>query len=177
MNAAPDQLQSFVRRIEALEDEITALNRDKSDVYKDAKGEGFDTKVLRKVIAARRLDASERNEQDAMFDLYWDAIHGVASARVEIIEEFDPATGEVIEAPTPLPEAPVNPVAHVENASGAKTSKQEPSEPEGSGGMQDRCESIPPTQFEHTTAPGEPASAGTAVDATPSPRSLSREAA
>ena len=87
-SVAQDQLQSFVRRIESLEDEINALNGDKSEVYKEAKGNGFDTKVLRRVIADRRKDATERNEFDAVYQLYWDAIHGVVRAHVENIEEI-----------------------------------------------------------------------------------------
>lgn len=87
-SVAQDQLQSFVRRIEALEDEIGALNGDKSEVYKEAKGNGFDTKVLRKVIADRRKDASERALADEIYQLYWDAIHVVVRAHVENIEVF-----------------------------------------------------------------------------------------
>ena len=87
-DVAHDQIKAFVRRIEALEDEIHALNGDKSEVYKEAKGNGFDTKVLRKVIAKRRLGEDDRNEQDALFDLYWNAVHGVVHAHVEIIEQF-----------------------------------------------------------------------------------------
>lgn len=96
-SVAQDQLQSFVRRIEALEDEIHALNGDKSEVYKEAKGNGFDVKVLRKVIADRRKNASERNEFDAVYELYWNAVHGSVRAHVENIEQFphDPVTGEV----------------------------------------------------------------------------------
>jgi len=96
---AQDQLKAYVRRIEALDDEIKVLNEDKSEVYKEAKGNGFDTKIVRKVIAARRQGAAERAEQDALFQLYWDAIHGVAHAHVEIIEEFPPhdADGVVLE--------------------------------------------------------------------------------
>lgn len=100
---AQDQIKAFVRRIEALEDEIKVLNEDKSEVYKEAKGNGFDTKVLRKVIAARRQDSNERAEQDALFQLYMEALEGVAHAHVEIIEEFDPETGEVGKPTTEIP--------------------------------------------------------------------------
>lgn len=93
---AADQLISYVRRIESLEDEAKAIGDDKSEVYKEARGNGFDTKVIRRVIAKRRLGSAEREEQDALFDLYWNAIHGVVRAHVENIEEFDPATGEVL---------------------------------------------------------------------------------
>lgn len=106
-SVAADQLISYVRRIESLEDESKAINDDKSEVYKEARGNGFDTKIIRKVIAKRRLGSAERDEQDALFQLYWDAIHGVVRAHVENIEEFDrlnfeplpnhdPETGEVI---------------------------------------------------------------------------------
>lgn len=91
-NMAADQLKSFVRRIESVEYEISALNSDKSEIYKEAKSNGFDIKQLRKVIQKRRLPADERQEQDTVFDLYWDAVHGAetgsAHARVENIEEF-----------------------------------------------------------------------------------------
>lgn len=92
---AQDQIKAFVRRIESLEDEIGALNTDKSEVYKEAKANGFDTKVLRKVIAARRQDHAERLEQDALFELYMEALEGSAHAHVENIDEFDPETGEI----------------------------------------------------------------------------------
>ncbi|WP_083982346.1 DUF2312 domain-containing protein [Devosia soli] len=95
-NLAQDKLKDFVRRIESLEDEIVALNADKSEVYKEAKSSGFDTKQLRKVIQKRRLPADEREEQDTVFDLYWDAVHASekssAHARVENIEEFPAKT-------------------------------------------------------------------------------------
>jgi len=85
---AQDQLKSFVRRIEAIEDEIKVLNDDKSEIYREAKGNGFDVKVLRKVVTARRKGQAERDEEEALFDLYWNAIHGVVRAHVENIEEF-----------------------------------------------------------------------------------------
>lgn len=91
-NIAQDELKALVRRIESLEDEIAALNADKSEVYKEAKSGGFDVKQLRKVVQKRRLPADEREEQDTVFDLYWDAVHAPekrsAHARVENIEEF-----------------------------------------------------------------------------------------
>lgn len=91
-NQAAQELQSFVRRIESVEDEINALNADKSEIYKEAKSQGYTPKTIRKVVAARRVDASEREEADAEFELYWNAIHGIETsfvrARVENIEEF-----------------------------------------------------------------------------------------
>ena len=111
-SVAQDMLVSYVRRIESTEDEIKALNDDKSEIYKEAKANGFDVKVLRKVIADRRKDAAERSEFEAIYELYWNAVHGLAHAHVEIIEEFgaeqgvdpqldtpdhDPETGEVVD--------------------------------------------------------------------------------
>src|SRR5690242_2388020 len=94
---AQDQLRNFVGRIESLDDQIAALNADKSQAYKDAKAEGFDVKVLRKVVAERRKDEGEREEQSELFDLYWTALAGLVRAHVETIEEFDPETGEITE--------------------------------------------------------------------------------
>lgn len=95
-NVAQDELKAFVRRIERVEDEINALNADKSEIYKEAKSSGFDVKQLRKVVQKRRLPAEERMEQDTVFDLYWDAVHAPekssAHARVENIEEFPAKT-------------------------------------------------------------------------------------
>lgn len=96
---AQDQLKAYVRRIEALDDEIKVLNEDKSEVYAESKANGFDNKILRKVVAERRKGSAEREEQDALFQLYWDAVHGVVHAHVEIIEEIPPhdADGVIID--------------------------------------------------------------------------------
>ncbi|KTR02286.1 hypothetical protein NS365_22005 [Aureimonas ureilytica] len=73
-DVAQDQLRSFVERIERLEEEKKTLSDDIKDVYAEAKGNGFDTKVLRKVISLRRQDAQERQEQEAILDLYLQAL-------------------------------------------------------------------------------------------------------
>ena len=85
---ADGQLRALVERIERLEEEIAALNGDKSEVYKEAKGSGYDVKVLRKLIADRRKDPSTLNEFEALYDLYASAI-GSVRAHVETIDEFD----------------------------------------------------------------------------------------
>ena len=121
-NAAPDQIRAYVERVERLEEEIKDLNRDKSEVYSEAKGNGFDVPTIKKIVRIRKLDHAERLEQDALLDLYMSAL-GMLPA-----------------------DEPSRVHAHEDHT-------------------------------EHTTAPGEPASAGAAVDATPSPRSLSQEAA
>lgn len=80
-DVAHEQLRSFVERIERIEEEIKAGNDDKRDVYAEAKANGFDTKVLKRVIAHRRKDANEVAEQDAIFDLYLDALGDPSRAR------------------------------------------------------------------------------------------------
>jgi len=76
---AQDQLRSFVERIERLEEEKKTISDDIKDVYAEAKGNGFDTKVLRKVISLRKQDAQERQEQEAILDLYLQALGMQAS--------------------------------------------------------------------------------------------------
>jgi uncharacterized protein (UPF0335 family) len=71
---AKDQLKTLIERIERLEEEKAALSNDIKEVYAEAKGNGFDTKAIRKVIRIRKMDASEREEQDAILELYMSAL-------------------------------------------------------------------------------------------------------
>lgn len=71
------QILAIVERVERLETEITALNEDKSDIFKEAKSDGLDVKILKRVIAIRRQDPSKRAEEEAILDLYLSAV-GVA---------------------------------------------------------------------------------------------------
>jgi len=71
---AAAQLLSIVERIERLEEEKKAIADDIKDVYGEAKGNGYDTKVLRTIIRLRKQDANEREEQDAILDLYKQAL-------------------------------------------------------------------------------------------------------
>jgi len=73
---AEGQLKSLVQRIERLEEEKKALAGDIKEVYAEAKSQGFDTKVLRKVIALRKRDSTERQEEDALIELYLGALGG-----------------------------------------------------------------------------------------------------
>lgn len=90
-------LRNLVNQIEASDDRIKSENGHKSDLYKSAKGKGFNVKALRKVIAARRQDSDERERNESDFDTYWIALEGVVRAHVETIEQFDPETGEITE--------------------------------------------------------------------------------
>lgn len=71
---AQDQLRSIVERIERLEEEKAAIANDVKEVYAEAKGNGFDTKTLRQVIRLRKQDKAERQEQEAILDLYLHAL-------------------------------------------------------------------------------------------------------
>ena len=71
---ARDQLRAFVERIERLEEEKKTIADDIKDVYGEAKGMGYDTKVLRKVIARRKRDAQEVMEEELVLDTYLAAL-------------------------------------------------------------------------------------------------------
>jgi uncharacterized protein (UPF0335 family) len=71
---AKDQLKAFVERIERLEEEKKGIADDIKDVYAEAKGNGYDTKALRKVIALRKQDKDERAEQEAILETYLHAL-------------------------------------------------------------------------------------------------------
>jgi len=73
-SVAQDQIKAFIERIERLEEEKKAIGGDIKEVYAEAKGNGFDTKVLRKIIAIRKQDAQERLEQEALLELYMTAL-------------------------------------------------------------------------------------------------------
>ncbi|MAM12894.1 MAG: hypothetical protein CML23_21085 [Rhizobiaceae bacterium] len=71
---ARDQLRSIIERIERLEEEKKTIADDIKDVYAEAKGTGFDTKALRKIIALRKKDEQERMEEEAVLDTYMIAL-------------------------------------------------------------------------------------------------------
>lgn len=67
---AASQLRAFVERIERLETEKATISDDIKDIYTEAKGNGFDTKAIRTIIALRKKDAAERDEEETILDLY-----------------------------------------------------------------------------------------------------------
>ena len=71
---AAGQLRSFIERIERLEEEKKGLSDDIRDVFAEAKGNGFDTKVMRQVIRLRKKEPAERQEEEAILDLYMHAL-------------------------------------------------------------------------------------------------------
>lgn len=81
---AREQLKSIVERVERLEEEKKAITDDIRDVFAEAKANGFDTKVLRQVVRLRKQDLAERQEQDAVRDLYLQALG--------MLPDFEPAS-------------------------------------------------------------------------------------
>jgi uncharacterized protein (UPF0335 family) len=78
-SVAQDQLRAFIERIERMEEEKKAITDDIKEIYAEAKGNGFDTKVLRQIVRIRKQDHSERMEQEALLELYMAAL-GMAAA-------------------------------------------------------------------------------------------------
>jgi len=71
---AADHLRSFVERIERLEEEKAALAADIKDVYAEAKGTGFDVKIMRQLVRLRKMEDHDRTEQEEILDLYKKAL-------------------------------------------------------------------------------------------------------
>jgi uncharacterized protein (UPF0335 family) len=71
---AGNQLRAFVERIEHIEDEIKALTEGKKEIFDEAKGEGYDVKILKDVIRLRKQDKKDRDEHESLLDLYLHAI-------------------------------------------------------------------------------------------------------
>ena len=72
VNAA--HLRAFIERIERLEEEKKALSDDIRDVYAEAKGNGFDARVIRKIVSIRKQDRDKRREEEEILDLYLSAL-------------------------------------------------------------------------------------------------------
>src|SRR5215207_8399469 len=71
---AGDRIRSFVERIEQVETELKDLNEAKKEIFSEAKGEGFDVKVLKEIIKLRKQDQEERDEHDTLLDVYMRAM-------------------------------------------------------------------------------------------------------
>lgn len=92
MSINNNQLASIVDRIEALESDKAEIANDIKDVYAEAKGNGYDVKILRKVVALRRQDAAKRSEEQTLIELYMNALGQLADTplgRAAIEREFD----------------------------------------------------------------------------------------
>ena len=71
---AGDQLRAYIERIERLEEETAALAADVREVFAEAKGNGFDVKIMRQVLRLRKMDGDDRAEEEALLDIYKRAI-------------------------------------------------------------------------------------------------------
>ena len=71
---AKDQLKAFIERVERLQEEKDTLSADMKEVFAEAKGTGFDTKIMRVIVRLRKLDKADLQEQDALIDLYREAV-------------------------------------------------------------------------------------------------------
>ncbi|HTJ56340.1 MAG TPA: DUF2312 domain-containing protein [Devosiaceae bacterium] len=85
-SVAQDQLRAFIERIERMEEEKKAISDDIRDIYAEAKGNGFDVKVLRQIVRIRKQDRDERMEQEALLELYMTAL-GMSLAPAEREED------------------------------------------------------------------------------------------
>ena len=71
---AAQRLRNFIDRVERLEEDKAAVANDIKEVFAEAKGEGYDVKALKAVIRIRKMDRADREEQEALLDLYLSAI-------------------------------------------------------------------------------------------------------
>ena len=84
VGVAGDRIRSFVERIEQLDTELQEINEQKKEVFSEAKGEGFDVKILKDIIKLRKQDKDERDAHETLLDVYMRAME---SAEPEPIAE------------------------------------------------------------------------------------------
>src|SRR6266849_2586001 len=80
---AGEQLKSFIERIERLEEEKRALSGDIKEVYAEAKGTGFEPKIMRQLVKIRKMDKEELDEEESLLDLYKRALGMAPEAQLE----------------------------------------------------------------------------------------------
>ena len=83
---AGDRIRSLVERIEQLDTAIQELTENKKEVFAEAKGEGFEVKVLKEIIRLRKQDKDERDEHETLLDVYMRAMDTAASAPAPVAE-------------------------------------------------------------------------------------------
>ncbi len=76
---AAGQIKSIIERVERLEEEKTAIAGDIKEIYSEAKSNGYDVKILRQIVRIRKQDTAERQEQEAILDLYLHALGMIES--------------------------------------------------------------------------------------------------
>ena len=80
---AVERLKSFIERIERLEEEKRALSGDIKEVYAEAKGSGFEPKIMRQIIKLRRMDKADVDEEESLLDLYKRALGMIPESAIE----------------------------------------------------------------------------------------------
>jgi uncharacterized protein (UPF0335 family) len=84
---AGERLKSFIERVERLEEEKRALAEDIKEVYAEAKGVGFDVKIMRQIVKIRKMDQDELDEQETLLDVYKRALGMVPDLQSEAAAE------------------------------------------------------------------------------------------
>jgi uncharacterized protein (UPF0335 family) len=74
VSTANNQIRAFIERVERLEEEKVAISSDIKEIYSEAKGNGYDAAILRKIVALRKKDPNKRREEEAVMSLYLDAL-------------------------------------------------------------------------------------------------------
>jgi uncharacterized protein (UPF0335 family) len=80
---AGDRIRSLIERVEHIEEEIKALNEGKKEIFAEAKGDGFDVKVLKEILRLRKQDKDERDEHESLLDLYLRAMEAPDAERAK----------------------------------------------------------------------------------------------
>ena len=78
-----DRIRSFIERVEHIDEEVKALNEGNKEVFAEAKGEGFDVKVLKEILRLRKQDKDERDEQELLLDLYLRAMESAGPSQAK----------------------------------------------------------------------------------------------
>ena len=78
---AGERILSFIERVEHIDEEMKALTEGKKEVFSEAKGEGFDVKVLKEILKLRKQDENERDEQESLLDLYMRAMQNAGATQ------------------------------------------------------------------------------------------------
>ena len=97
---AGERLRSFIERIERLEEEKRTLAADIKEVYAEAKGTGFDTKIMRQIIRIRRMDKDDVDEQETLLDIYKRALGMLPKANRQRSGPVGEGGRGVMEAPS-----------------------------------------------------------------------------
>ena len=80
---AVERLKSFIERVERLEEEKRGLSGDIKEVYAEAKGSGFEPKIMRQIVKLRRMDKADVDEEESLLDLYKRALGMLPEAAIE----------------------------------------------------------------------------------------------